>query len=504
MRKTAKFVLGLAAASSLSVAARAQELALPNSLERPDGTLVASAQQWQAEQRAHLLELFQQHVYGKPSVGRPAGMSFAVVEESPQAMDGAATLKRVEIALPNADGSASMTLRLTLFVPNAVSGPVATFLLINNRGESNTDPTRVIRTEFWPAEQAIAEGFGIAAFHIGDLDPDEPSFDNGVHQVFDDGVRTQNSWGALSAWAWGASRALDYLETDPLIDARRVAVVGHSRGGKAALVAGASDERFALTISNDSGEGGASLARRNLGESITDLNTTFPHWFALQYREYNGAPELLPVDQHALIALLAPRGAYVASASEDAWADPEGEFLSAVHAAPVYELFGLSGLGREPFPAIGEHIHGQQVGYHLRQGIHDLTLFDWQLYMDFFRTVQVRDAEPEPEPRGGAGGTAGIGGAGGAREPVPMGAGGTGASPEGGAANAAAAGTLAVAGAEPAAPAGLPLASSGNESGGCGCRLGVVHQPLRAAAGSLLALGVLAWLTRRRKAAVLR
>jgi hypothetical protein len=321
------------------------------------------------------------------------------------------------------------------------------------------------------------------------VDPDEDAFDNGVHQLFDAGVRTESSWGALAAWAWGASRALDYFETDALIDAKRVAVVGHSRGGKAALVAGATDERFALTISNDSGEGGAALARRPVGESILAINTTFPHWFALKYRDYNGAPENLPEDQHELVALMAPRAVYVASASLDTWADPEGEFLSAVHAAPVYELFGYSGLGTDQFPAVGQHVHGQQIGYHLRQGEHDLTQLDWDLYMDFFRTVQLPD-----DPRAGGGGRDGGGGSAGA--PPGSGRGGVPPSTSGGSGgsgtSAPIAGDAPVGGSMPAPQLIDPSAASA----GCGCR--VVPSRAGASGGWALGLGALLALRARR------
>lgn len=462
-----RLVLGLVAAVTVPGAARAQGLSLPDPLQRADLSLIASAEQWRDEQRGRLLELFQEHVYGRPSVGRPAGMQFQVVEVVAQAMSGAATLKRVEILLPNAQGSASLKLRLTLFLPNAAQGaPVATFLLINNRPESNTDPTRAVQSEFWPAESVIAQGYGVAAFQVGDLDPDDPSFANGVHQVFDAGERTLNSWGALAAWAWGASRAMDYFETDAQIDAKRVAVIGHSRGGKAALIAGATDERFALTISNDSGEGGAALARRNQGESIKAVNESFPHWFALKYRDYNDAPEDLPVDQHELIALMAPRAVYVASASEDAWADPEGEFLSAVNAAPVYRLFGLSALGSDQFPDVGQHIHGQQMGYHLRPGVHNLTQFDWDLYMDFFRTVQVPSADPN-----GVGGEAGGAGAG----AEPAAGAGSGGTTSGASSMAGSAGMFLPLGGHTGDPVAQPPTAAATPDApaaeGCGCRI---------------------------------
>jgi hypothetical protein len=260
---------------------------------------------------------------------------------------------------------------------------------------------------------------------------------------------------------------MDYFETDPQVNAKRVAIIGHSRGGKAALLTGATDERFALTISNDSGEGGAALARRNQGESIEAINTTFPHWFALKYRDYNGAPETLPVDQHELIALMAPRAVYVASASEDAWADPQGEFLSAVNAAPVYALFGLTALGTDQFPAVGEQIHGQQMAYHLRPGGHDLTQYDWDRYMDFFETVQVDAGEPSgPDGAGGAASASGgmPGQSAGGSAPVET----AGATTLAGSAGNATSGVGSAATPSPAQPTSATTAADGS---GCACRM---------------------------------
>jgi hypothetical protein len=363
--------------------ANAGELNLPDPFVMQDGSKVTTKEDWTAKRRPETLELFKKHVYGRPPLGRPKDLTFEVVETVRDAMDGAATLKRVNVNIAGPGGK--VVLRLGVFIPNKAAKPVPCFLLGCNRGPENIDMTRKKKSPFWPAEQIVARGYAAAAFLLADIDPDKyDGFKDGVHGVFDpkDG-RKGDSWGTICAWAWGAGRALDYLCEDADIDNKHVAVIGHSRGGKTALWAGAMDERFALTISNDSGCTGAALARRRKGETVARINKVFKHWFCENYKKYNDKENELPVDQHQLVALMAPRLVYVASASKDAWADPEGEFLACVHASPVYKLFGLTGIESTEMPKPDTPLHGGCIGYHIRTGKHNLTEYDWKCYMDF-------------------------------------------------------------------------------------------------------------------------
>jgi hypothetical protein len=356
---------------------------LPDPLIAADGRKIATPEDWKKIRRPEVLELFRKHVYGRVPA-TPFEKSFKVANEDPKAMDGAATLRQVEVTV--SAGGKSLAIRAVLFVPNKAPKPVPAFLLICNREAKNIDPTRKEKSEFWPAEEVVARGYAIAAFLNSDVDPDRhDGFKDGIHGMLDAGGRPPDAWGTIAAWAWGASRVMDYLETDKDIARDKVAVIGHSRGGKTALWAGAEDERFALACSNDSGCTGAALSRRKLKEkeSVARINKAFPHWFCENYKAYGDRESALPVDQHMLVALMAPRAVCVASASEDLWADPRGEFLSAVHAGPVYRLFGKKGLEAKEMPPIGEAIPGDGVAYHIREGKHNLTLFDWMRYLDF-------------------------------------------------------------------------------------------------------------------------
>ena len=375
---------------------------------------------WRGSRRGEILLLFEQQVYGR-TPGAPKAMRFEVVETAPNALSGLATRRQVRVLL---DGTASGPgFELLLYVPRAARRPVPAFLGLNFGGNHTlhadpavrlpkswmrdgpgvvdqraTDAARGRDAAAWPVERILARGYALATVYYGDLEPDHA-------EGWKDGVRARigpgrsgrfaaDDWGAIGVWAWGLQRALDYLETGPDVDARSVAVIGHSRLGKTALWAGARDERFAMVVSNDSGEGGAALARRKFGERTEDITRAFPHWFCARYREYAGREEALPVDQHQLLALVAPRPLYVASATEDLWADPRGEFLGAKGAEPVYRLLGRDGLGVADLPA-PDHPVGSSIGYHLRTGAHALTAYDWEQYLAF-ADRQLRAA---PKPR---------------------------------------------------------------------------------------------------------
>lgn len=418
MRTTSLFILSLVLlgrSASLAVAApseanydeaRVPAYTLPDPLKFEKGTPVKSAADW-PERRAEILALFEKHVYGRtPETSRQSRLSANVTQTIPDFLGGKATLR--EITLTLRQGTAAVPLRLLLLTPNDAKKPVPAFLGLNFQGNHTVhpDPRITLSTAWmrpgkdgkvvdnrateasrgtgqssWPAEKIIARGFALATMYYGDIDPDfDDGFQNGIHAVF--GKPGPEEWGSIGAWAWGLSRALDYLESDPSIDAKKVAVMGHSRLGKTSLWAGAQDERFAIVISNNSGCGGAALSRRAFGETVARINTSFPHWFADRFNDYNGREGDCPVDQHELIALIAPRPVYVASAVEDTWADPRGEFLSVRHADPVYALFGKIGVGVADLPGI-DHPVGDFAGYHLRSGKHEVTDYDWEQYLKF-------------------------------------------------------------------------------------------------------------------------
>ncbi|MEC9331179.1 MAG: acetylxylan esterase [Verrucomicrobiota bacterium] len=381
------------------------EYNLTDPLNMKDGTPVSSAKEWERKRRPEILNLFREHVYGH-SKKKPSGLKFKVIQNDPTALGGNAIRREILITFARKEETPEAT--LLVYLPKDQNGPFPTFLTTNFYGNHtiNSDPgisitrswvrnekkwgiennragekSRGVRQSRWSVEKILNRGYALATIYYGDIDPDfDDNFSNGVHRLYS--KPKPNEWGSIATWAWGLSRCLDYMETDKDINAKKVTVMGHSRLGKTALWAGAEDERFALVISNNSGCGGAALSRREFGETVKKINTSFPHWFCDNFTNYNDRVNDLPVDQHLLISLIAPRPVYIASATQDKWADPKGEFLSAYHASSVYELFNLKGLNSPKQPK-NDHSVGHNIGYHIRTGKHDVTDFDWEQYLNF-------------------------------------------------------------------------------------------------------------------------
>lgn len=372
-----------------------------------DGTPVTTARQWRDKRRPELVALFQWYMYGTTP---PAPKITATLDKVTDVLEGRAKMKQVSIRFGPPGRDRDGRINLLLFAPTRRSGPAPVFLGLNFQGNhatfdhpdvmlptawlpdrfegvkdgQATDAGRGTEAGRWPIARAIDRGYAVATFYHGDIKIDRPQWDGAPELYFRPGQTApqEHEWGTIAAWAWGLSRAADYLVDDPDVDGRRMIVIGHSRNGKTALLAGALDERFAIVIPSQAGCGGTSPARGTVGESVQRINTAFPHWFNDAFPKFNNQVQKLPFDQHCLMALVAPRPLLLTNAAEDQWANPTGQFQMLKLAEPVYGLLGVEGCGAEQVPA-ENHLVNTRLGYFIRPGKHDMTKVEWSAWLDF-------------------------------------------------------------------------------------------------------------------------
>jgi len=377
---------------------------LPDPLVCADGAIVNTAKTWYDKRRPELLKMSEDEIYGKTPIGRPESLKFVVRDEKKDARGGKATRLRVGVLFEGKEDGRQM--ELLIYLPNGAKGPVPLFYGLNfdgnyvvtddtdipvpkhfvnglfeNKVKDNKAPesARGIHKDMWQVDYLLEHGYGLATACYCEIEPDakghEKEGPRGMGPEIGPG-----DWGMIGSWAWGISRGMDYLVTNPRIDAAKVILIGFSRLGKAALWAGAQDERFAIVVSNESGGGGAALSKRIFGETVANLAGGV--WFCGNFRKYADREQDMPIDQHELLALIAPRPLLVTSAAEDLWSDPKGEFLSAAAADPVYRLLGTDGIAQKDWPDAGKLLDST-IGYYLRTGKHDVTFDDWKAMVTF-------------------------------------------------------------------------------------------------------------------------
>ena len=359
---------------------------IPSILTCDDGTIITDSRTWLNKRRPELLELFRKEEYGRLPDLKDVEIRIRVADsrKSNKILEGRAVRKTVEIEAVRQGRSFNFS--FVVFIPVNAQKPVPAFVTVCNRGIKDSDPARHFLSPFYPVETIISRGYACAAFRTQEISPDyQEGFTTGFSRLFPEFVeeRPEDAWGAITAWAWAASRVMDYFETEPMIDEKRVAVVGHSRGGKTALWCAAQDERFAMAVSSCAGNSGDALSRGKTGETIKDITQRFPYWFCKNYQKYREKEEKLPFDQHMLLGLIAPRLLYTSAKTLDSWADPEGQFESCVMASPVYELFGLTGVEQTTSPMPEQPLFRGRIGHHLKTGNHDMDEYDWNCYMDY-------------------------------------------------------------------------------------------------------------------------
>lgn len=366
------------------------EYTLPDPLVMLNGEKVTDIKEWQEKRRPEILNLFQKYVYGYTMEGRPKGINWHTDSINATAMGGKAKVKMITMYFTEKKEWPKVKIKVIL--PANSQEPVPVFIVpFFDPGKMDQNMVRLLgNLDKFSGNigMLLDNGYGLINFDPTSVDPDEPDgYPNSIRKFFakPDQEKPQNDeWGAIGAWAWVMSRVMDYIETDPDIDPNKVCLTGYSRFGKAAMWAGAQDERFAIVFSGQSGCCGATLVRRQYGETVEKVNTAFPHWFCSNFKNYSTRVNDLPVDWHMLDALIAPRPLYIETAQEEYWGDPRGSFLAAKQAEPVYELFGKTGLGVEKMPPVETPV-GETIGFHMRKGGHMLgyTDYDWEQFLKF-------------------------------------------------------------------------------------------------------------------------
>lgn len=398
---------GLASQPLPEPAALPEHAGMPDPLVRLDGRRVRNAREWERERRPELKALFQHYMYGELP-GRPDAMRFEVVAEHDDFLGGLGVLRLVRVTC---GGEGGTVIDLVLATPRQARGRVPVFLAMNFCGNHAvhadpriplargwlysscagcvdhraTEAARGAQSADWPVAEILARGYALATFCSADIDSDRGDVSDGIRAVearLRGEAPSGPDRGTIAAWAWGFHRCVDYLVTDRSIDPRRIVAVGHSRNGKTALLAGAMDERIAMAIPHQAGCGGTAPSRGVVGESIERINRAFPHWFNARFKAFTNAPARLPFDQHALVALMAPRPVLLSNAEEDTWANPAGQFDVLKAAEPVYRMLGAGGVDADAMPPSGRLVRGR-LGYFLRPGKHSMTAADWRVFMEF-------------------------------------------------------------------------------------------------------------------------
>jgi hypothetical protein len=383
------------------------QASLPDPLVMLDGRRVLSREQWSKERRPELKALFQHYMYGAIPP-KPADVRVAQLGEYPDFLGGKATLKLVRLETGPAKAP---QIDLMLVVPNVRSVPAPVFLAMDFCGNhaltadprvplarswlgngckgctnnAATEAARGSQAADWPLADIVRRGYALAAFYSGDVDPDREEVSEGLYAWLagDDTAKNKPAnRGTIAAWAWGFQRCVDYLVTEPGLDAHRIAALGHSRNGKTALLAAAFDERIAIAFPHQAGCGGSAPSRGKTGESVKAINDRFPHWFSAQFKKFNDSPERLPFDQNCLVALCAPRPVLFSAAEGDQWANPAGQFEVLQAADPVYRFLGSKGLAAKGIPPQGQLVDSP-LGYYVREGKHSMTSDDWTVFMNF-------------------------------------------------------------------------------------------------------------------------